>query len=92
MTKGRKDDAGKLRWHLVPWEPMREVVSVLMHGADKYGEFNWQGVNPRRYENAAYRHLIAWSQGEENDLESKRSHLAHAVCSLLFLMWLNTQR
>lgn len=85
--KGIKHDAGKPQWHLVPWGPMTVVVRVLMHGAGKYSEDNWKGVSPRRYENAAYRHLIAWSQGEATDPESGLPHLAHAICSLLFLLW-----
>ena len=88
----RKDDYGKARWDLVPWGAMAEVVGVLQVGADKYGEENWRTVpNPhRRYFAAAMRHLLAWWGREQKDPESGKSHLAHAVCCLLFLLDLST--
>lgn len=60
---------------------------MLQHGAAKYGENNWQKVEPRsRYIAAALRHLNAHQQGERNDPETGLSHLAHATCCLLFLL------
>lgn len=55
----------------------------------KTGIDNWQHVeNPReRYYDAAMRHLYAWFNGESKDLETGESHLAHAICCLLFLLW-----
>ena len=86
---GRKDDLGKPRWSLVPFRELSEVLSVLEYGASKYGANNWANVTePRdRYFNAAMRHLLAWWSGEKADPESGRSHLAHAICCLLFLAW-----
>lgn len=90
---GRKYDAAKLRWDLVPLGVMRQVVDVLTHGAAKYAPDNWQFVpGPRmRYYAAAQRHIDAWWQGEKNDSEWGCSHLAHAVCCLMFLMWFDNQ-
>ncbi len=86
--KGRKDDQGKLQWSLLPWAALRPVVQVLMFGAEKYGVGNWKHVpNPQaRYWNAAMRHMLAWWTDEKNDPETGQSHLAHAVCCLLFLL------
>lgn len=88
-TKGKKYDAGKLPWQLVPWVAMREVVAVLKLGADKYNVGNWKFVPDARdrYFAATMRHLLAWYEGETRDPESGRHHLAHAVCCLLFLLW-----
>lgn len=86
---GRKDDAGKLRYTLLPWKAVDEVVRVLEHGAQKYGEDNWQRVPEarRRYLDAALRHIVAvTAAGEDKDRDSGRHHLAHAVCSLLFIL------
>jgi hypothetical protein len=86
--EGRKDDTGKLRWSLLPWRHVKTVVQVLEVGAAKYGENNWTKVKDRRrrYFDAAQRHLTAWWMGEPVDKEDGLSHLAHAVCCLLFLM------
>ena len=44
--------------------------------------------NPKeRYYDAAMRHLYAWFNGEPKDIETGESHLAHAICCLLFLLW-----
>jgi hypothetical protein len=86
---GVKYDSKKLRWRLVPWVEMTEVVKVLDFGASKYCEHNWVNVPDARdrYFDAAMRHIMAWGQGERKDEESGISHLAHAVCCLLFIMW-----
>lgn len=87
MTEGRKDDAGKTRWDLVPWEVMDEVARVLTKGAEKYGDDNWRAVMDwnSRYFAAALRHILAWKSGQHADTETGESHLAHAICCLLFL-------
>ena len=86
---GRKDDSGKPRWSLMPFNELLEILLVLEHGASKYGVNNWKNVTESRdrYFNAAMRHLMAWWCGERNDPESGRGHLAHAACCLIFLMW-----
>lgn len=86
---GIKNDAGKDPWHLLPWRQVRDVVRVLKHGAEKYRADQWKLVPDARprYFAAAMRHLTDWWMGERTDKESGLPHLAHAVCSLLFLMW-----
>ena len=84
---GQKHDSGKTRWDLMPWGPVAEVADVLAHGARKYAPDNWRKV-PRardRYFAAAMRHLEAWRSGELRDPESGLPHLAHAICSLIFI-------
>ena len=91
---GVKHDTGKRRWTLLPWRELGEVVDVLGFGAQKYpSPNNWQSVeNAReRYSDAALRHVQAWLGGERRDPETGKSHLAHAVCCLLFLMWFDAQ-
>jgi|MEHZ01.4.fsa_nt_MEHZ011041097.1_4 hypothetical protein len=82
---GIKYDGEKPDYSLVPFEAMDEVVKVLTYGAAKYDRFNWTKVEPRRYQAAAMRHISSYMQGEKIDPESGINHLAHAVCSLLFL-------
>lgn len=89
MTSGIKFDVDKLDWSLLPFEQLDQVVRVLAYGAEKYDRDNWQRlIDPqRRYFAATLRHLVAWRRGELVDSESGLSHLAHAACNLLFLLW-----
>ena len=97
--KGIKFDNGKLRWSLLPLEPIQETIKVLMYGADKYthevdgktitGDDNWKMIDdiPNKYYNALMRHITAWKLGEKKDPETNLPHLAHAICCLLFMLW-----
>jgi hypothetical protein len=90
-SPGKKTDAGKLRWHLLPFDAVREVVKVLdlnAKPAGKYEERNWEkGIAYSRLYGAAMRHLTTWFQDrEDKDSESELSHLAHAACCILFLL------
>ena len=71
---------------------VEEVVQVLTLGARKYEDWNWQKVirsekGTSRYFSAALRHLAAYQSKNDCDTETGLSHLAHAVCCILFLMW-----
>lgn len=89
MIRGRKDDAGKPPLRLLPWAALRAVARVLDFGASKYAVDNWKIVPSarERYADAALRHLAAWVDGELLDPETGESHLAHAACCILFLLW-----
>jgi len=86
-TGGRKFDGGKLEYGLLPPHSLREVVEVLTFGAQKYEPGNWIKVpeSKRRYFDAAQRHIWAWKEGEQNDPETGKNHLSHAICCLMFL-------
>jgi hypothetical protein len=77
----------KDRWELLPIECVEDVVKILTFGAKKYGPNSWQGVEEDRYYAALMRHLSASRQGELNDPESGLSHMAHAMCNVIFLLW-----
>ena len=85
---GRKFDGGKLQYGLLPPLALRETVKVLTFGAEKYEPDNWRRVpdGPRRYFDAAQRHLWAYKEGEVNDPETGVSHLAHALCCIMFIL------
>lgn len=88
LEAGRKNDVGKPNWALMPLKALEPVVRVLEIGAAKYSADNWKTVpNAReRYFAAALRHLAAWQAGEKTDPESGINHVAHACCSLLFVL------
>lgn len=94
FISGRKDDQQKDMWTLLPTEEIRDVIRVLMKGAEKYSPWNWKKVKDgeSRYLNAAYRHLAEISKGTKTDPEWGFSHYAHAICSLLFAFWHSQNR
>ncbi|MCI4410206.1 MAG: hypothetical protein JHC38_00885 [Thiotrichales bacterium] len=94
MATGRKDDAGKPRFDLIPAIAELKIAEVLEYGARKYAPDNWRKVdNPEaRYLAAALRHINAWRRGEKRDQESGLSHLAHAATSLMFIMELVSEQ
>ena len=87
MSKeGRKDDQGKPRWDLLPYDAVAGTVDVLTFGAKKYAPRNWEkGIVYGRVFAALQRHLTAWYQGEDDDKETGLSHLDHAACCITFL-------
>ena len=90
---GIKYDKEKLRWDLVPWAELEQIVKVITFGCTKYGDNNWQHVKPfSRYFAALLRHIVARLKGEINDEETGIPHLAHAGCNILFLLWGDSNR
>ena len=87
-TTGSKHDSGKPLMGAVPPSALLAVARVLTFGAEKYGRDNWRQVEnaETRYLDAALRHINAYQRGEAADPESGESHLAHAVCSLMFML------
>lgn len=82
-----KADKGKLELSLVNTELVKAVAEVRMYGTEKYGDSeNWRKVEPKRYVDALYRHLLAYIEGDEIDEESGLSHLAHMACNISFLL------
>lgn len=88
VMPGVKYDKDKPQWSLLPFKALREVVDVLTYGARKYAPDNWKKVPDakRRYIDAGFRHFTAYAGGEKLDPETGKSHLAHAMCCLLYLL------
>jgi hypothetical protein len=89
-----KFDQGKLRYDLLPWDCVEQVVDILTYGAEKYAAEDWKIVDDakNRYFSALLRHLVAYKQGEDLDQESGKLHLAHMATNALFLLWFNMQK
>ena len=87
-TTGVKFDNDKPQWSLLPFKALKEVVDVLTYGAKKYAPDNWKKVPnaKQRYIDAGFRHFTAYAAGEKLDPETGKSHLAHAICCLLYLL------
>jgi len=88
LPKGLKYDDLKPDWSLLPMKGFEPVIKVLTYGAQKYARDNWKYVEngETRYLAAALRHLSAYQSGEKTDIETGESHLAHAICCLIFLL------
>jgi hypothetical protein len=71
----------------MPANVLLEAGLVKLHGDLKYGRFNWReaGVRGSVYYDAAFRHLAAWYEGEDEDPESGLHHIAHAITGLAVL-------
>jgi len=88
LGTGIKHDQGKLPLDLLPVESLEEIAKVLQFGKSKYGDWNWAGgMKWSRVLGACLRHLFAWARGESTDPETGLSHLAHAGCCILFLLF-----
>lgn len=82
-----KFDDNKLPVNLLSTEALLQTAAVLKFGADKYAEHNWRaGFAWSRPLAAAMRHIMAFNDGEDKDPESGLSHLAHAMCCIMFLL------
>ena len=85
-ASGIKYDGEKPKMNLLPPKAIVEISKVLTFGAEKYDAENWRKLDDlqNRYTAGALRHIFAHMDGEELDPETNLSHLAHAMCCLLF--------
>lgn len=88
---GAKLDAGKNRLGLVLGDfslALQQVGSVGTYGANKYTAHGWIDVPDaiERYLDALFRHLLAYTAGEEHDPESGIPHLSHAAWNILAVL------
>jgi hypothetical protein len=87
IERGLRYNHGKLPWHLIPWDAVAQVASVLRYGAKKYAARNWEkGLSYSETHDSLMRHLRDWYDGQSHDPESKELHLAHVACNALFLL------
>jgi hypothetical protein len=85
--QGRKFDAGKARFELIPARPLEALAQLYGMGATKYGDRNWeQGLAFGRLFAAMMRHAWAWWRGETHDPEDGQHHLASVAWGALCLM------
>lgn len=94
MGEGRKFDREKERYDLIPIECIEDLAKILTMGSNKYDANNWQKLEngEERYFAALMRHLVASRKGDKIDEESGLSHLAHVMCNVVFLLWLEKNK
>ncbi len=92
-SEGLKFDFGKPPLNLLDRHALEEIAKVLDFGAKKYHEHNWRkGIQFSRLTGAALRHILAFNDGEDTDPETGVSHMAHAGCCIMFLIWMEKNR
>ena len=90
---GDRFNEGKPRWSLVPQSTLIPMVRVLEFGAKKYGDYNWvKGLSIREICESLKRHLDAFMEGEDDDPESKLSHIGHIQCNAMFIAYMLEHR
>jgi hypothetical protein len=87
ITQGRKNDADKLRYDLIPPGPLARLAEVYTIGAKKYDDRNWEkGIKWGRIFGAMMRHSWKWFFGERYDKTDGQHHLASVVWGAFALM------
>ena len=90
---GSRFNEGKLKWSLVSWSALAPMVRVLMFGAEKYDNHNWKkGLKYTEICESLQRHLNSFLEGEDDDKESKISHIGHILCNAMFLSYMSLFR
>ena len=84
---GKHYDTGKPPLALLSTVALEDTAKVLAFGVEKYTAHNWRkGIGWTSIMSSALRHLFAFNNGEDLDEESGISHLAHAMCDIMFLL------
>ena len=91
--KAQRFNDQKLKWSLVDYEAMKDMVRVLEFGALKYDAHNWRkGLPVTEVIESLLRHIYAYLEGEDNDPESKLPHTGHIMCNAMFLSYIHSNK
>lgn len=88
-----KDDAGKLRYDLIPPEHVEGLAKIFTMGAAKYEDNGWikgllsGNLKFEQLYGAVERHIQARRKGELLDDESGYPHLYHAAWEVLAMAY-----
>jgi hypothetical protein len=89
-SSGVRYNADKMRWALVDFDALEDMVRVLEFGAKKYSDNNWKnGLKTTEIFESMMRHLTAYLRGEDNDPESGLPHTGHLLCNAMFLSYMH---
>ena len=77
----------KASFACVPMPVLGELGLAMLEGSLKYGRHNYRsaGVRAEVYVDAAFRHLTAWWEGEDNDPDVRGAQLSHLVKAMACL-------
>ena len=87
--EGIKNDQGKAPLSWIPLTALEQEAQAFAFGAKKYDRHNFKnGMAWSRLLDAALRHINQFADGQDVDIESGLSHLAHSRACLSMLMYL----
>jgi len=80
--------SGRVPMSLFPDTVVALGSMAFLEGALKYGRYNWRdaGVRASIYSDALDRHMSAWWNGEDVDLDSGLDHLVKALACVAILI------
>ena len=79
----------KLKWSLVDFSSLEDMVRVLEMGAKKYSKDNWKkGMPVSEVIESMLRHTFSLLSGEINDKESRLPHIGHIQCNAMFIAYI----
>lgn len=86
---GAKLDQGKIRYSLIPTEPLKWLAILYTRGAEKYSAHGWKSVDDaeNRYLDALMRHLEAYREGEWLDPDTKVPHIIAVAWNAFAICW-----
>ena len=86
---GVKNDSGKVKFHLIPIEPLWALAKLYTVGALKYTPWNWaKGMSWGRVYDAMRRHGGKWLNKQRFDLKDGQHHLiAVAWCAFTLYVY-----
>lgn len=87
----KPDEPDKLRYDLIPAEPIKQLATLLTKGHKHYGESFWKTLPIKDHNEALWRHFMEFQLGELKDGESGQSPLVHMVCRALFILELQRE-
>lgn len=77
---------GKLRWSMMDFKSVEDMIRVLEFGAKKYHRDNWRlGLKYTEVIDSLMRHLNEIMAGNDTDEETGLPHAAHIMCNSMFL-------
>lgn len=86
---GLRYNSGKLRWSLVDFEALEDMVRVLEFGSKKYSDNNWKkGLSVNQICESLLRHTFEIMSGKNNDEESRLPLAGHILCNAMFLAYM----
>lgn len=83
-----RNNKGKLRWTLIDYSVLEEMLKVLEGGANAYGVENWKkGLHREEILESIQRHLVSLIKKIETDPQFGAHHVGHIMANCMFYFY-----